>query len=297
MQSYSSGRRAFLRQSALTASGLLLAHPKFLERFMPPPPHIGLQLYSVRADMDKDAVKTTEAVAKIGYREVEGYRLDGDKIFNMPIAEYAKVLKNNGLKMHSCHAMVASKDYNAADKSISDAAKKTVDSAAALGLQYFTVPFMIPDDRKDIATMVRLYQATAAYCQKAGVKMAYHNHDFEYKEKGPDGRLLIEWLLHEIDPKQLDMEMDIYWVSFAGHNPTEWFRLYPNRWRLCHAKDMAATEKHETIEVGDGTINFKQIFAQRRQAGLQHYIVELEHYRTTPLEGVAKARKGLLKVV
>jgi sugar phosphate isomerase/epimerase len=59
---------------------------------------------------------------------------------------------------------------------------------------------------------------------------------------------------------------------------------------------MAATEKHETIEVGDGTIDFSSIFRQSQLAGLKHYVVELEHYRTTPIEGVKKARENFLKL-
>ena len=114
--------------------------------------------------------------------------------------------------------------------------------------------------------------------------------------KGPDGRLMNEWLLQEIDPKVMSMEMDIYWVCFAGYNPRDWFRHYPGRWELCHAKDMAKTEKRETVEVGDGSIDFASIFKQGKLAGLQYHIVELEHYKTTPMEGVERARENFLKL-
>jgi sugar phosphate isomerase/epimerase len=115
--------------------------------------------------------------------------------------------------------------------------------------------------------------------------------------KGPDGRLLNEWILHEIDPRDLAMEMDIYWVAKAKHNPLDWFRLYPGRWELCHAKDMDNTADRKSIEVGEGVIDFKGIFRQSAQAGLKHFVVELEDYRTTPLQGVELARKGLLKAL
>ena len=119
---------------------------------------------------------------------------------------------------------------------------------------------------------------------------------FHAGQRGPDGRLLIEWLLHETDPKLVAMEMDMYWVAFAKNNPIDWFKLYPGRWELCHVKDMAATEKRETIEVGDGTIDFSSIFKLSATAGLKYYIIELENYRTTSMEGVKKARAGFLKI-
>ena len=155
---------------------------------------------------------------------------------------------------------------------------------------------MEDSERSQVDKLVKVLAAVGEYVNKAGMRFAYHNHDFEYKLKGPDGRLVVEWLLHEVDPKLMAMEMDIYWVCFAGHNPLDWFRLYPGRWELCHAKDMAKSEKRQTIEVGDGSIDFNTIFKQSAQAGLKYYIVELENYQTTPMAGVQKAREGFLKL-
>ncbi len=292
---YTTSRRSFLRNTALATAGAVAFKPASLLFDGPVPAHIGVQLYSVRTDIAKDPIATTQAIAKAGYREVEGYGMDVDKIFGMSFSEYGKVLKDNGLKMPSSHCGVNLKHYNETTKEITDDMKKIVDGAAKLGMKYVTCPFMNFNERPEIAKLVKVFQAMGEYCRKAGVRFAYHNHDFEYKDKGPDGRLITEWLLQEIDPKLMAMEMDIYWVAKANHNPLDWFRLYPGRWELCHAKDMAKTEKQETVEVGDGSIDFKNIFRQSRQAGLQYYIVELEHYVTTPLAGVDKARKGLLK--
>ncbi|MDX1912178.1 MAG: hypothetical protein SFV22_11855, partial [Saprospiraceae bacterium] len=72
-------------------------------------------------------------------------------------------------------------------------------------------------------------------------------------------------------------------------------RLYPGRWELCHAKDLAATEKRETIEFGDGVIDFPGIFSKSLQAGMKYYIIELEHYRSTPMEGVKRARQNFVQ--
>jgi sugar phosphate isomerase/epimerase len=262
----------------------------------PPVTHLGLQLWSIREDMKKDAAGTVKSLANMGYREVEGFGYSDGKMFGMPIADFSKLLKDNGITMPSSHHMVTSKDYDSAKKELSDAAKKAIDDFTSVGTKYVICPYMADDDRLKIADMVKAYQAAAEYAKKAGVRFGYHNHDFEFTKRGPDNRLLIEWILHEVDAKLLAMQMDIYWVAFANYNPLDWIKLYPGRWELCHAKDMAKTEKRETVEVGDGSIDFTSIFRQSKLAGLKHYVIELEHYKTTPLEGLKRARENFLKL-
>jgi sugar phosphate isomerase/epimerase len=290
-------RRNFLKTTSLALAGTALAAHKLPLSFDSyPATHLGLQLWSVRDAMAIDAASTIVALGQMGYREVEGFGFKDGKMFGLPIADYAKLLKDNGISSPSCHHPVTLKDWNAGTKTISDDVKKAIDAMASIGQRYMVVPWMGAEDRPQIADMVQAFNATAAYCRQAGLKFGYHNHDFEYTQKGPDGRLLIEWLLHETDPKLVAMEMDMYWVVYANHNPLDWFRIYPGRWELCHVKDLAATEKRETIEVGDGVIDFSTIFKQSANAGLKYYIVELEHYRTTSMDGVKKARAGFLKI-
>jgi sugar phosphate isomerase/epimerase len=288
-------RRDFLKTSALALAGTAIL-PKSVQELAMPVRNLGVQLYSVRDNISKDPTGTLQAIAQMGYRQVEGYGYSDGKMFGMPIAEYLKVLKSNGLSMPSSHCNFSLADYDEGSKQLSDRAKKAIDDAVAMGQKYIIFPWLTEKERTEVVKIVNLVKAGAEYAQKAGVRFGYHNHDFEYIQRGPDGRLLIEWLLHEIDPKMLAMEMDIYWVCYAKHNPLDWFRIYPGRWELCHAKDLAATEKRETIEFGDGTIDFPGIFRQAKTAGLQHYIIELEHYRTTPMEGVQRARKNFVQM-
>lgn len=289
-------RRNFLKNTSLALAGTAIAQNMPLGLGQYPATHLGLQLWSVRDAMDVDAASTIVALGQMGYREVEGFGYKEGKMFKLPIKDYAKLLKDNGISSPSCHHPVTSKDWNAGTKMLSDDLKKAIDDMVAIGQRYIVCPWMGEEDRPNIAEMVKIYNAAGEYCHKAGVKFGYHNHNFEYEKRGPDGRLLIEWLLHETDPKLVAMEMDIYWVKFAKNNPLDWFRLYPGRWELCHVKDMADTEKRETIEVGDGVIDFSTIFKQSSAAGLKYYIIELENYRTTSMDGVKKARAGFLKI-
>lgn len=287
-------RREFLKSATLAFAGTAILPGTFLD-LAQPVRHLGVQLYSVRDSMAKDPIGTLKAIAEMGYKEVEAFGYSDGKMFGMSISEYLKVLKDNGLSMPSSHCNFSLSDYDEGKKSLSDRAKRAIDDAVVMGQKYIIYPWVEQNERTEVERIVKLAAAGAAYAQAAGIRFGYHNHDFEYIQRGPDGRLLIEWLLHEIDPKILAMEMDIYWVCYARHNPLDWFRLYPGRWELCHAKDLAATEKRETIEFGDGTIDFPGIFRQSQLAGLQHYIIELEHYRSTPMDGVKRARENFMK--
>lgn len=288
-------RRDFLKTAALAISGSTVL-PKTLQNLAQPVRHLGIQLYSVRDTMKTDPVGTIKTIAAMGYRELEPYGYLDGKMFGMPIAEFSKLLKDNGLSMPSSHCNFSLSDYDSVTKSLSDRAKRAIDDAVKMGQTYIVYPWVGEKERSEVEKIVQLVAAGAAYAKTAGVRFVYHNHEFEFIQRGPDGRLMIEWILQEIDPTELAMEMDIYWVCYAHYNPIDWFRLYPGRWELCHAKDLAKTEKRETIEFGDGSIDFANIFRQSKLAGLKHYIIELEHYRTTPLEGVKRARQNFLKL-
>jgi sugar phosphate isomerase/epimerase len=288
-------RRRFLQLSALATSAAALSAHTGLD-FDKPVSHLGVQLWSVREDMNKDAKGSVEALAKMGYREVEGFGYNDGKMFGLSMKDYAKLLRANAIAMPSTHYGMGLDSYDTATKQIKDSAKKAIDDFAAMGTRYVICPYLSEELRPKIAELIPVFSAAADYCAKAGVKFGYHNHDFEYTQKGPDGRLLMEWLLHELDPKKVAMEMDLYWVVYANHNPLDWFKAYPGRFELCHAKDMARSTERETIEVGDGSVDFAGIFKKSAQAGLKYYIVELEHYKTTPLQGVKKARENFLKI-
>ena len=288
-------RRHFLKTSLLASAGVTLGAAQKFD-FSPAPQHIGVQLWSVREDMKKDPAGVLAAVAKMGYREVEPFGFDGKTLFGVANKDFSKLLKDNGLSMPSTHSNLSLKNYNETTKDITDDTKKTVDAAVSMGLKYFINPYMADTERPELAKLVKMYNAVGKYCKKAGIRFAYHNHNFEFEQRGPDDRLIMEWLLQEVDPTLMAMEMDIYWVEFAKFNPLDWFRMYPGRWELCHAKDVANTEKRESIEVGDGVVDFKTIFDHSKEAGLQYYIVELENYVSTPMQGIEKARKGLVNV-
>jgi sugar phosphate isomerase/epimerase len=121
----------------------------------------------------------------------------------------------------------------------------------------------------------------------------YHNHDFEFL-KDADGNVIYDYLLEHCNPKNVNFQMDLYWVTKAGADPVAYFKRYPGRFKIWHVKDM--DDQGRFAPVGNGKIDFKRILDNKKLAGMQHYFVEQDAcYNETPLEAIVISHKGLSK--
>ena len=218
-------------------------------------------LYTVRDLMKADLPGTLARVAALGYKEVEfaGY-------FGRSPAEIRDLLAKNGLTSPSSHIPLEVMRANA-DKAFSDA--KTI------GHQWVTVPWLDEKERGTLANWKSLaaeFNRLAAQARTRGLRFAYHNHDFEQKKV--EGATPLDVLISETDPALVDFEMDLYWMVEGGADPLDYFRRFPHRFPLVHVKDSAGPPEHRMVSVGQGTIDFRSIFAQTDLAGIQHYFVE-----------------------
>ena len=284
-------RREFLKTSALSVAGFsLLSSELWAGPKKPMPRNIGVQLWSVKEDMMKDAKGTLEKVSKMGYKQVEGFGYADGKFFGVPTNDYAKLLANNGLKMPSAHLGMSSKDY--VNGGMSDAFKKGVEDAKKVGQKYVICPYMVDEDRTKGKLMAEMFNKAGEHCKTLGLKFGYHNHDFEFKEY--DGVTMYKTLLDNTDKGLVTFEMDLYWVKYANQNPGDWFKKYPGRFTHFHVKDHDPV-KNVSVEVGEGDINFQQIF-NNKLSGAKYFIVELEAFKRTPLEGIEISLNNLKKL-
>ena len=131
--------------------------------------------------------------------------------------------------------------------------------------------------------------------KKAGLKLLYHNHDFEFM---PDenGVVTIDYLLENTDPKIVNFQMDLYWVTKAGADPVAYFKKYPGRFKIWHVKDM--DDEGRFAPVGNGNIDFARILAQKEVSGMKHYMVEqdMTFDGLQPLEAIRISHLGLKKI-
>ncbi|HKL36566.1 MAG TPA: sugar phosphate isomerase/epimerase [Salegentibacter sp.] len=280
-------RRSFLKQTglALAATAIL---PNELFSWNAKDYPIGLQLYSLRNTIGEDLRGTIEKVAKVGFKEVETYGYSTENGFwDLSVSEFKNLLNNNGLTSPSGH--YGADKYLGKDGRISDF-QEVLSAAKGLGQKYVIIPYIGDtlrtsiDDYKRIAD--KLNEA-GERCKEAGLKLAYHNHAFEFENYGDKNGY--EVLLNNTEKDLVFFEMDIYWVVRAEKDPVNLFQKYPGRFPLWHVKDMDKTNTELNTEIGSGSIDFKKIFEKAKEAGAEHFILEQENFAMEPYESLEQS--------
>jgi len=258
---YQRNRRRFVKLSAATLGlATLPGSLAFAANMTAKSADVGLQLYTLRDMMEVSLPATLKLVAAVGYNELEfaGY-------FDHKPDEIKTILKNEGLSAPSAHIPLTAFDASV------DA---VIDHALEVGHKYIVIPYLTEEQR---GTGIDVYKKLAEQCNgigeacnKAGLKLAYHHHDFEFEVR--DGQVPFDILLNEVDKNLMDMEMDLFWMVKAKQDPLAYFKQHPGRFKLWHVKDM--DEAGNFADVGTGTIDFAPIFAQAKLSGVEHKFVE-----------------------
>ena len=277
-------RRQFLSQIAAVGSALRIMTANPLGK------PIGLQLYTLDAEMQKDFRGTLSSVAQIGIKEVEIA-----DTFAKTAAEWKGALNNSGLHCRSVHVY----DPNQPPEQI-------MSFAAELGATYVVTSLNAPpevlakivggkpdwvplvkavegmtlDDWKKSAAIANELGEQAA---KHGLMYAYHNHNVEFNKFG--NATAFETLLSSTNPARVKFEMDCGWVSAAGYNPATFLEKYPERIRMLHIKafqaappnlNLVGPKEPKPSELGRGKPDYRPIFAAAAKAQVEQYYIEQE---------------------
>ena len=281
-------RRTFM---AAMGSAVLAMRPRRTASI----PRLGVQLYTVRSLLEKDFDGTLAAVAAIGFTEVEfaGY-------FKQTPQQVRDSLKRHKLTAPSAHISY--------ENLTGDAWARVIDNARTIGHKYLVNAWVEesirnqPDAWKRIA---ETYNRAGDVSKRAGIQFTYHNHHFEFAPQADAaGKLPYDILLESCDPALVKMEMDLCWITAAEKDPLEYFRRYPGRFPMVHVKGLRKIPAGgaespidrvlpDITDVGhDDVVDWKRIFAEARNAGIEHYFVEHDQPKQ-PLESL-KASRGYL---
>ncbi len=291
------------KSSDSTATSSIISEPSVKE--------FGLQLWTVKEDLAKDTKGVLKSLASYGYKQIESFQGDKGVFWGMTAKDFKSYMDELGMTIVSTHC---NPDYTM-KKETEKEFGKLIDDAASIGMKYLINPFLgslkTADEWKKAAEGLNRQGEMAA---KAGLKVGYHNHHFEFK-KFADGTCPEQILLEGTDPKLVDFELDLYWVVKAGEDPEAWFSKYKERFRLCHIKDLYKEDKMKELEakekptddfwpiggstiVGSGRIDFPKILSSAKANGMQYYIVEQERFDgTTPLKAVETDAEYMKKLV
>jgi sugar phosphate isomerase/epimerase len=273
---HSISRRSFLAAAATATAASL--HARAL-------PTVGVQLYTVRRVLPKKPLETLRAIEQIGYREVECTADHLDDIWPM--------LKQTSLKAVSVH-MNEQFFIHQPEK-----LPAALEDARKHGFEYVVCPWIDPRDRGGVEMIRKLGQTlntAGELCNKAGMRLCYHNHAFEYQPT-PDGRLL-DVLMKTTDPKLVSLELDVMWAHVGGADPVAILKQYGDRIPLVHLKNVAPsveTRFNENIprdafhDLSDGAVDIPGVLRAAKQAGVTHYFVEQDETPGDPIESLRKS--------
>ncbi len=229
-----------------------------------------LQLYTVRGPLESDLPGTIERVAAIGYTAVEPYN------FVATAGQLADALRANGLTAPSGHAPLLRADQ----EEIFAAAKR-------LGIGTVIDPHV---DRSRWSTAGEIRETAAALNAAArkgaeyGIRVGYHNHEFELESR-IDGRSGLEVLAEHLDPDVV-LEVDTYWAAVGGEDPAALLQRLGDRVRFIHIKDGPLTkEDKDQVAVGSGRMPIWDVI--EAAPSLEVGVVELDDFTGDIFDAVA----------
>ena len=254
----------------MTAGTLILPSCGFA---FPSEQKFGVQLYSFRDEMAKDALGTLKQIASIGIKEIESARSGKGHYYGLSPEDMKKACEDLGMSLKSGHV------------ALDDNFQKTMEEAVLSGQPYLICSSMpsrgqTVDNYKKVAAA---FNKAGGACKKLGLKFGYHNHEYEFESD--NGEVLYDVLMDNTDPDLVHMELDLGWVIVRGKDPLDYFKKYPGRFPLWHLKDMDMTKK-ESTEFGKGGLDIKTMMQNQEASGVKHIFIEQEEYASTPLESM-----------
>ncbi|MCP9751178.1 sugar phosphate isomerase/epimerase [Ferruginibacter sp. HRS2-29] len=288
-------RRTFVKNSSLLTAALLFQKDLF---YSEEKADIGLQMYTMRKLISHDnAADIIGRIAAIGFRELEIFAYtEENKFWGMKPEAFKALLGLHGLTAPSAHTTLPL----LFSEGKTDELTLACEAAKIIGTKYITVAWLDEKYRKnagDYKNVATKLNTAGQLCRQYGMQLAYHNHDFEFKQLA-DGTTGYDIILKNTDKELVKMELDLYWVTKAGIDPVKLFKENPGRFPMWHVKDMNKTTGSFT-EVGSGTIDFKRIFKKRKSAGAGHLFIEQDEIPGDVWESITKSydytRKNLMR--
>ena len=253
---------------------------------------IALQLYTVRDELKADFEGTLKKVKALGYDGVEFAGL-----FGKSADEVKKMCEEIGLVPISAHVPFVDMMEN----------PQLLETYAEIGCKYVVIPYLTEEYRpgeEKFAEVIEGAKLLGSKANELGMKLCYHNHDFEFTKI--NGEYALDILYKEVSQDLLQTELDTCWVNIGGEDPAQYIRKYSGRCEVVHLKDFVGgkTEnmyaligidedekkdtgvKFEFRPVGYGVQNFHDILEAAKDAGALWVVVEQDQpsMGKTPME-------------
>ena len=254
---------------------------------------LGLMLYTIREEIKDNPKEKLTRVAEIGYDYVESAGYENGLYYGMIPNDFNDYMKSIDLEPMSSHQ--GSMTYENADQEIADAVaagfKFVVIPAPPMGMFTNNFETRTMGMKGSPEELVSFLNTVGEKASKAGLSLLYHNHDFEFIPN-EDGLVLAEYILENTDPRYVNFQLDLYWATVAGADIKGFINKYQGRIKAFHVKDM--NEDGSMAPVGQGKIDFAEIFTLREKAGLVFFVAEQDYTgEINPMEAIVISHEGL----
>lgn len=236
---------------------------------------VAAQLYTIRdyAKTSADLANSVKRIRAIGYKAVQ---ISG--IGPIPAPEVARILDGEGLECCATH-----------EGNILAEPGQVVERLNSLRCNYTAFPHpggVKLETLADVKALAARLEGSGRVLYDGGKVLTYHNHSIEFRRF--DGRLMLDVIYGETDPRFLQGEIDTFWVQYGGGDPVEWCKRLKNRLPLLHMKDYATNEKgsHVFAEIGGGNLDWNRIVAAAERSGCRWFIVEQDTCPGDPFESL-----------
>jgi sugar phosphate isomerase/epimerase len=233
---------------------------------------LGLELYSLRHNFDKNVSLTLDYVRDFGFTEVEG------GTYGYPPGVFVNMLAARGMKLVGTFV-----DYGR----LRDDIDGVIKDAKALGVQYVLCGW-IPHEgtnftEQDARNAGEVFNRAGEKLNAADIHFVYHPHGYEFRpyKRGT----LFDLLAAETRPEFVSFELDVFWVVHSGVDPVKLLRKYGKRFELMHLKDLRKDAKQDltgtapdadSVAIGAGEVNWPAVLKEARLVGVKHYFIEDE---------------------
>ena len=258
-------------------------------------PEISVQLYAIHRELDADLDAALGRIADIGLRTVEAF----------DFVRRADALKSafdrHCLSSPTAHAIIIEDEgVTTPDGLLSvPPVEETFAAAAELGVQVVIDPFVAPDRWTALADVQRSAEklnARADQAAKHGLHVGYHNHDHELSSL-IDGRPALEVFADLLAP-EVRLEVDLYWATAGGADPTRLLPALGRRVTAVHVKDGPmrpgiSAKQLPTDQLPAGRGDVPLVDALRAGTSIEYAVIEFDHYEGDIFDGIAESYRYL----
>lgn len=268
-------RRQFINRGATLLAAGSIAHQHLFAAAAAKPNkgRIGIQLYSIKDELEKDFKGGLKKLSDIGYSSVEPYGFTKDEFFGYTMKELSNIVKDLGMSISGSHIWSGISINNPTDKEWDF--WKRVSACVKSGGGKWTVQSSLPRVRSmdDLKNVVSYFNRAGEICKQDGTKFAFHNHAEVFTQI--DGETILDFLIKNTDPKLVFFQLDLGHVVRGGGDCVNYIRNYPKRFLLWHASDFDVVNKQYT-DVGQGSVPYTALFDLAKSSGLEQLVVEQE---------------------